>query len=72
MSTTFDHGGVVFECDNCHESLETGCTDFSEAVNFMKGVEWLTIKFAGEWKNFCSVECRSEFWKARREKVSIV
>lgn len=55
MSITRDRGMVVFECDSagCHEALDTGRYDFSDAVTEMNEKGWRSRKDGEAWKHTC-------------------
>lgn len=59
MSLERIKGKVAFECDGpgCHEGIETGEGDLSEAVQEAKREGWRILKRGNTFKHFCSVEC---------------
>lgn len=63
MSLTRDAGNIVFECDNCHETLETGTSNFDEARQVLENDEWRWRRFPGssDFKHFCQTSCKAEF-----------
>ncbi len=59
--TTTRHGRIiVFECDICGDSLDTGETEFSESLHVKKQEEWTSRKDEdGDWIDVCS-SCKVE------------
>lgn len=58
MSTTKDHGDLVFQCDGprCRETLETGTSNFEAARNLLRRAAWQPKRGAGnEWQHLCRV-----------------
>jgi hypothetical protein len=57
MSTTHDHGNIVFQCDGdrCRETLETNTSNFEAARNLLRRAAWRPYKPAGapEWLHQC-------------------
>ena len=57
MSTTKDHGDLVFQCDapKCREVLETNTSNFESARNALRRARWRSFKPAGsdEWRHEC-------------------
>lgn len=52
------HGKIVWECDGCHEVLETGESDFHEALGVLRDEGWLSRQVANMvWCHYCP-ECR--------------
>lgn len=50
-------GQIIFECDNCTETLETGTMDFDEANQKRREEGWGTIKTKdGVWEHYCPVD----------------
>jgi len=49
---------VVFHCDTCPDSLDTGVSTFDEAILKLRGAGWAFYKELGEeqWKHRC-LEC---------------
>ena len=52
------HGKIVFECDDCGAVLETGESDFSDAVSAMRDAGWTSRKIGDVWTHKCE-ECGS-------------
>ena len=48
---------IVFHCDGpkCHETLETGETDFNDAIAAFKAEypRWRMLKEGTEWNHYC-------------------
>lgn len=54
MSTTRDHGKIVFECDECGDTFESGTSDFEEALHKAKhDQDWLVTKEGQTWLHIC-------------------
>lgn len=47
------HGFIVFACDSCDESFDSGEDDFAEAWAEAKREGWCARKVAGEWLHGC-------------------
>lgn len=61
MSTTQDHGDIVFQCDAeaCREMLETGTSNFDAARNFLRRAGWKPKRRGNgygedEWAHLCA------------------
>jgi hypothetical protein len=58
MSTTFDRGNYVFQCDfgRCRAVLRTETSNFDGAINFMRRSGWRSRRQPGasEWRHICS------------------
>jgi Fe2+ or Zn2+ uptake regulation protein len=60
------HGKIIFVCDDCGESLETGTGEFDDALAILRDERWqpkLSLQqHSGEWKHYCP-DCKtaSEF-----------
>lgn len=52
---------IVWECDGCDDTLETGTDDFAEARDELKAERWRTRKddTTGDWKHYCPI-CQPE------------
>lgn len=48
-------GEVVFECDGCDDTLETGTDEFGEAREELKAERWITRKDedTDDWVHYC-------------------
>lgn len=46
-------GKIVFECDMCDATLETGMTEFDDARLMLKSEGWKARKVADEWVHGC-------------------
>jgi hypothetical protein len=53
MSTTRNHGDLVFECDRCHDTLESNDSDFGIAWSMAKREGWTVKKVFNEWQHTC-------------------
>lgn len=47
------NGDLVFECDTCGETLESGTSDFNSAWNQAKRDGWRAKKVGTEWVHEC-------------------
>jgi hypothetical protein len=63
MSVIRDHGELTFECDSCGDLLDTGMTDFADALANAKREGWVVVRKATrveiEWQHRCP-ECEDE------------
>jgi hypothetical protein len=50
------HGLIVFECDACEETCETGFDEWVDAWPCAKREGWKSRKIDGEWIHTCP-EC---------------
>lgn len=46
-------GAVVFECDGCDETLETGEDEFAAAMAMFRRDGWKAEKVGGDWVHLC-------------------
>jgi radical SAM protein with 4Fe4S-binding SPASM domain len=54
MSVTRDHGGIVFECDDCHDYVETFTGNWQEALDEMKANGFRSYRRRPNmWFHFC-------------------
>lgn len=59
MSIDRYKGYIIFECDRCHETLETGTREFNEALNELNNEGWRAQKVFpdtrgdGVWRHYC-------------------
>jgi hypothetical protein len=51
------HNAIVFECDGCDETLETGETEFPDALSMFRRDGWKSEKVGDEWVHLCPA-CR--------------
>lgn len=47
-------GNIVFECDSCADTLDTGTGNFEAAKNLLDREGWRARKDNGDWEHFCS------------------
>ena len=66
MSIIRNHGFIVFECDDCGETLETGVKEFYLAPEAAKQEGWDISKANGEWIHRCP-ECYAEYMKPQND-----
>lgn len=50
------HGQIVFECEGCSETLETGEREFAEAKGVLDDEGWKARKVGADWCHYCP-EC---------------
>lgn len=56
MTTDRQYKKVVFICDGCGDTLETGVGDFREAVKVMRDERWEARPGTGRnaaWEHYC-------------------
>jgi hypothetical protein len=53
MSITRDYSLIVFECDDCQETLETGTHDWYEALGRMREAGWRSEREGDQWRHRC-------------------
>lgn len=71
MSFTRDRGFIVFQCDQCKETHETGTVEFNRAKDRMKDLEWSFRPDRGNWLHFCSDACRGAWRVATAPPVAV-
>lgn len=49
-------GEIVVHCDKCSECVETGATDFQQALSTIRMSGWTYINTKYGWEHFCP-EC---------------
>lgn len=47
------HGQIVFECDGCDETIETGEDEWNEAMAQFRSERWRAEKVGDEWTHLC-------------------
>jgi hypothetical protein len=47
------HGMIIFECDVCGDTLETGERDFNEAKAIQDREGWKARKIGSDWCHSC-------------------
>jgi len=57
MSITRDRGMVVFECDECYATIETGTYDFAAARQELVEKRWTSEKVGADWWHSCK-DCK--------------
>jgi hypothetical protein len=62
MTLERQHSRISFICDECGGSLETGTSEFDDALAILRDEGWQPRQRGGEWRHFCP-DCRtaSEF-----------
>lgn len=51
------HRAIVFECDACDETLETGESEFPDAMAHFRRDGWKAEKVGTDWTHLCP-DCR--------------
>lgn len=46
-------GELTYECDACDETLETGESEFSDALSQFRREGWKAEKVGSEWTHLC-------------------
>lgn len=46
-------GNIIFECDTCADTLDTGTGSFDAALNQLRRDGWRAQLVAGEWVHWC-------------------
>lgn len=46
-------GNIIWQCDECNETLDTGTSDFDAAKNLLKRERWAVEKVDDTWEHFC-------------------
>lgn len=47
------HGKIAFECDGCDETIETGETEWADAIARFRREGWRSEKIGDEWVHLC-------------------
>jgi len=50
---TRDHNEIVFECESCSETLETGEEEWNDAYRKFNHEGWKAVKGKGGWGHYC-------------------
>lgn len=55
LSTEYKPKRLVFECDACEEVLDSGATEFLEALDDLRAEHWVARKNeqTGVWRHYC-------------------
>lgn len=53
MAIERQHGEVIFICDECDDTCETGERDFETALAIAKSEGWLTMREGDDWTHIC-------------------
>ena len=51
------HGAIVYECDGCETTLETGEDEWTPALAMLKRDGWKIEKVGTDWLHLCP-DCR--------------
>lgn len=69
MSLTKDKGLIVFQCDECHDTLETETNSFQEALDLLKATRgWQARKLGRDWYHFHNEACHQSFMDKRSKE----
>lgn len=66
MSMTRDAGDITFQCDYCHDDIETETSNFDRAREALLQAGWSPFKYLGEWLHFCTSTCRRNYLEERK------
>lgn len=58
------HGEIIFSCDDCDDTMETGEDDFHVALAIVKREGWTVRQVSGEWLHRCPSCVRTELRRA--------
>ncbi len=47
------HGYIVFECDGCGDTLETGEREWNDAMSEFRSESWRAFKDDDGWNHYC-------------------
>lgn len=47
------HGEIVFECDGCDETIETGESEWADARAEFRRNDWRAEKVGNDWTHLC-------------------
>jgi hypothetical protein len=53
MTIDRQKGNIVFECNGCHEVLETDTANWDTAMNLLHREHWRARKKGDEWHHYC-------------------
>lgn len=59
---------IVFECDSCHDLLETDYTGFPDALSILQSSGWSSLKQSSDWAHYCP-DCKALKGEERKEKI---
>lgn len=59
MTITRDHNNIIFNCDGCADYLETGTSEFNDALAHLRDEEWVARKSISIWRHYCP-DCKKE------------
>ncbi len=68
MSMTKDRGLIIFQCDECKETLETETKEFAEAVTAQQEAGWFYRRYGNEHLHFHTLRCLNSFYMQHRTK----
>jgi hypothetical protein len=51
------YGEITYECDGCDDTLETGESEFSDALAMFRRLGWQAEKAGLDWTHLC-LRCR--------------
>jgi hypothetical protein len=64
MSVERVKGELVFTCDECDDTLETGTDEFAEGLQELKDAGWGTGRTGTTWVHRCPT-CQPPGWRSR-------
>lgn len=47
------HGEILFECDACPETIETGESEWNDAMRLFRNEGWRAEKVGEDWIHLC-------------------
>jgi hypothetical protein len=53
------HNEIHFECDDCHEELNTETSDFRDSIQVLREDGWTAFPIGDDWHHRCP-DCRSK------------
>jgi hypothetical protein len=53
MTLHRDRGEIIFECEACDETHETGTRDFDDALADLRRQNWRVCRHRGDWAHLC-------------------
>lgn len=46
-------GEITFECDGCDDTIETGESEWNDAMAAFRRLEWRSEKVGNDWTHLC-------------------
>ena len=47
------HGEIIYECDACDETLDTGESEWADAMSVFRANAWRAEKVGSDWTHLC-------------------